>query len=92
MSEMIYRIIAVAGLLVVVAGNYFSLKTKTRKKYTYLLLTLGAVALLIYSISIDDFIFIILQALVIVTSLIEYYLVHIKKIRTSKIQSSKLKS
>jgi len=87
MEEIIYRILAIIGLLIVVLGNYFSIKTQTRKKYTYLLLTLGAIFLLLYSISIDDIIFIILQIFVILTSLWEYYLVHIKKTRKPKLKS-----
>ncbi len=92
MDEIIYRILAVIGLLIVVLGNYFSIKTLTRKKYTYLLLTLGAILLLLYSVSINDTIFIILQAVVIITSIWEYYMVHIKKTKSPKIKTPKLKS
>ena len=87
MNDMVYRIIAIAGLLIVVLGNYFSLKTKTRKKYTYLLFILGAIFLMLYSINIGDVIFTILQAVVIITSLIEYYIVHIKKTKSPKLKS-----
>ena len=86
MDEVVYRIIAILGLVVVVLGNYFSLKTNTRKKYTYLLFVVGAVCLLLYSVSINDVIFTALQAVVIVTSLIEYYIVHIKKSKSPKIK------
>ena len=92
MGDMVYRIIAIVGLLIIVLGNYFSLKTATRKKYTYLLFILGSIALLLYSLSIEDIIFTILQAIVIITSIWEYYMVHVKKTRSPKIQKSKLKS
>lgn len=86
MEEIVYRIIAILGLLIVILGNYFSLKTQTRKKYTYILFIIGAFFLLLYSINIKDVIFTVLQSLVIITSLIEYYLVHVKKTKSSKLK------
>ncbi len=86
MNEVVYRIIAIAGLILTILGNYFSLKARTRKKFTYLFFTIGATTLLIYSISIGDVIFIVLQSAVIITSIYEYYLVHIKKAKSPKIK------
>ncbi len=83
MDEAIYRIIAIAGLVLTILGNYFSIKAKTRKKFTYLFFMIGAAGLLLYSISIGDAIFIILQSAVIVTSMYEYYLVHVKRSKSS---------
>ena len=58
----IYKIIAIIGLISIILGTFIiSLSGRTKRKYIYPLLLVGGVGLLIYSLYIDDIIFIILQ-------------------------------
>lgn len=74
---MIYKIAGVLGLILIIAGNIFTLKEKTRKKYSYPLFLAGGIGLLIYSISIKDIIFVVLQSVFILIAL--YEVLFIKK-------------
>ena len=59
----IYKIIAIVGLISIIIGTFIiSLSGRTKRKYIYPLLLIGGVGLLVYSIYINDIIFIILQA------------------------------
>jgi len=67
---MIYNIIAIIGLISIIVGTFLvSGKLKTSRKYTYPLLILGGLCLLIYSIYIQDLIFIILQSVFVISSI-----------------------
>ena len=58
----IYKIIAIIGLVSIIIGTFMiSLSGKTKRKYIYPLLLIGGAGLLVYSIYINDLIFIILQ-------------------------------
>ena len=58
----IYKISAIIGLISIIIGTFIiSLSGRTKRKYIYPLLLVGGVGLLIYSLYIDDIIFIILQ-------------------------------
>lgn len=58
----IYKIIAIIGLISIIIGTFMiSLSGRTKRKYIYPLLLIGGAGLLIYSIYINDLIFIILQ-------------------------------
>ena len=74
----IFQIIPIIGLILIILGSYFSLKRKTRIKFTYVSFILGGICLLIYSIYIKDLIFIILQGVFIIVAIIEYYITHKK--------------
>ena len=66
---MIFKIIAIIGLIFIILGtSLISRKTKIRK-YTYPLLIFGGICLEIYSIYIKDMIFIILQGVFIISSI-----------------------
>jgi lipid-A-disaccharide synthase-like uncharacterized protein len=81
--EAIYYIIAIIGLLSIIAGTLMiSLKKAVRRKYTYPLLILGGICLEIYSIYIQDTIFIILQGIFITTSI--YGLIRINEHRRKR--------
>ena len=57
-----YKVIAIIGLIFIIFGTFMiSLSGRTKRKYIYSLLLIGGVGLLIYSIYINDIIFIILQ-------------------------------
>lgn len=72
---MIYKIAGIIGLILIILGNLTTLKEKTRKKYSYPLFLLGGVGLLIYSISINDLIFIILQSVFIIIAFYEVFFI-----------------
>ncbi|MEA3413967.1 MAG: hypothetical protein U9Q99_00365 [Nanoarchaeota archaeon] len=74
----IFQIISILGLILIILGSYFSLKRKTRIKFTYLAFILGGICLLIYSIYIKDLIFIILQGVFVIVAILEYYMSHKK--------------
>jgi len=65
-----FHIIAIIGLVAIISGTFMvSMKKKFRRRYTYPLLILGGVCLEIYSIYINDLIFIILQGVFIISSI-----------------------
>jgi lipid-A-disaccharide synthase-like uncharacterized protein len=73
----IYVAIAIVGLFALTAGAFLiSEKKATRRKYVYPLLLLGGICLEIYSIYIQDLIFIILQAIYIVVNIYGWFRVH----------------
>lgn len=75
---MIKEVFGILGLIAIIIGNLTIYKSKSvRKKYTYPLLILGGIFLMIYSILIKDMIFIILQTIFILTAL--YGLIKINK-------------
>jgi len=66
----IFQIIAIIGLLSIILGILtISSKKRKVKKYTYPLLISGGVLLEIYSIYINDLIFIILQIVFIISAI-----------------------
>jgi len=65
-----FHIIAIIGLISIISGTFIvSMKKKFRRRYTYPLLILGGICLEIYSIYINDLIFIILQGVFIISSI-----------------------
>ena len=78
MEEMIYRIIAIIGLILIISGTLLisAKKKRVKRRYIYPLLIAGGICLEIYSIYIQDTIFIILQGIFIISSifgLIKYH-------------------
>ncbi len=86
------QLIAIVGLFCIIFGtSLVSSSLKIRRRYTYPLLVIGGLCLLVYSIYLKDTIFIILQAVFIISSLIglirineKYLRSQIKKIRKKK--------
>lgn len=71
----IYKLFGILGLLGIIMGNVFvSSKKQNLKKYIYPLLLFGGVCLEVYSIYIQDIIFIILQFVFIIVAI--YGLIH----------------
>ena len=67
----IFTIIAIIGLISIIGGTaLISAKRKIRKRYTYPLLILGGICLEIYSIYLGDIIFMILQGIFIISSIL----------------------
>jgi len=65
-----FHIIAIIGLIAIISGTFMvSMKKSFRRRYTYPLLILGGICLEIYSIHINDLIFIILQGVFIISSI-----------------------
>jgi len=62
----IFYVIAIIGLLSIILGTFMIHK---KRKYTYPLFIIGGICLEIYSIYIKDLIFIILQAVFILSSI-----------------------
>ena len=66
-----YTLIAIIGLVAIITGtSLISSKKKVRKRYTYPLLIIGGICLEIYSIYLGDTIFIILQGVFIISSIL----------------------
>lgn len=66
-----YTLISILGLVLIIIGtSLVSSSIKIRRRYTYPLLILGGVCLLIYSINLKNTIFIILQAVFILSAVI----------------------
>lgn len=87
----LFQIIAIMGILSVILGtSLVSSSLKIRRRYTYPLLIFGGVCLLIYSIYLEDLIFIILQSVFIVSSIVglvkinEGYLNNKNKVKNEK--------
>lgn len=80
---MIYiQIIAILGLISIIVGtSLVSSKISIRRRYTYPLLIMGGICLLIYSVYLQDTIFIILQAVFIVSSVIGLIKINEKHLR-----------
>ncbi len=65
-----FHILAIIGLVAIIAGTFMiSMKKSIRRRYTYPLLILGGICLELYSIYINDLIFIILQGVFIISSI-----------------------
>ena len=65
-----FHILAIIGLVAIISGTFMiSMKKSIRRRYTYPLLILGGICLEIYSIYINDLIFIILQGVFIISSI-----------------------
>lgn len=65
-----FHIIAIIGLVAIISGTFMvSMKKSLRRRYTYPLLILGGICLEIYSIYLNDLIFIILQGVFIISSI-----------------------
>ncbi len=65
-----FHIIAIIGLVAIISGTFMvSMKKSIRRRYTYPLLILGGICLEIYSIYLNDLIFIILQGVFIISSI-----------------------
>ena len=78
----IFYIIAIIGLLSIISGTLMiSMKRKIRRRFIYPLLILGGICLEIYSIYINDLIFIILQGVFIITSIYGLIKMHEGKLK-----------
>lgn len=77
MTFNIFQIIAIIGLISIIIGLLIMPKTPLRRKYTYPLFILGGICLLIYSIYINEIIFIILQSVIILVAV--YNLIKVNK-------------
>ncbi len=76
----IYYLIAIVGLVSIISGTFMiSMKKSISKKYTYPLLIIGGICLEIYSIYIQDTIFIILQGAFIISSIYGLIKLHNQK-------------
>jgi lipid-A-disaccharide synthase-like uncharacterized protein len=65
-----YQLIGALGLICIIAGTLMvSSKKSIRRRYVYPLLIVGGILLEVYSIYIQDTIFIILQSVFILTSI-----------------------
>jgi lipid-A-disaccharide synthase-like uncharacterized protein len=77
-----YTLIAIVGLLSIIVGtSLVSSSLKVRRRYTYPLLILGGVCLLVYSIHLNDLIFIILQSVFIVSSIVGLIRINERRMR-----------
>jgi len=78
-----FHIIAIIGLVAIISGTFMvSMKKSIRRRYTYPLLILGGVCLELYSIYINNLIFIILQGVFIISSI--YGLIRINEKHRNK--------
>lgn len=79
MAFNIFYIIAIIGLLAIISGTFLIAGKRTvNRRYTYPLLILGGICLEIYSIYIQDVIFIILQAVFIISAITGLIKIHEK--------------
>ena len=77
-----YVLVAIFGLLSIIVGtSLVSSSLKVRRRYTYPLLILGGVFLLVYSIHLNDLIFIILQSVFIVSSIVGLIRINERRMR-----------
>jgi len=66
----IFYLIAIVGLLCIIVGTLMiSMNKKMSNRYVYFLFIVGGICLEIYSIYIKDLIFIVLQAIFIVSAI-----------------------
>ena len=71
------QIIAIIGLICIIAGNITIYREKNiRRKYTYPLLIVGGILLEIYSLYLKDDIFIILQGVFILAAIYGLIKIH----------------
>ncbi|MBU4070407.1 MAG: hypothetical protein KJ646_05475 [Nanoarchaeota archaeon] len=72
-----FYLIAIIGLISIISGTLMiSMKKSFRRRYIYPLLILGGICLEIYSIYIQDKIFIILQGVFIISSIYGLIKIH----------------
>jgi lipid-A-disaccharide synthase-like uncharacterized protein len=77
MTTNLFQIIGALGLIFIILGTFLiSLKKKTNRRHIYPLLLIGGIYLEIYSIYIQDIIFIILQGVYILVTI--YGLIKLK--------------
>lgn len=82
---MIYKTIGIIGLIAIILGVILSPNKKLiNKKYYYFFFILGGIALAIYSISINDTIFIILQTVFTISSIYGLIKINENKRKTKK--------
>ncbi len=73
----IKEVVGILGLILIIIGNITIYKQKSiRRKYTYPLLIFGGICMLIYSIFLDDIIFIILQGAFILAAIYGLIKIH----------------
>ncbi len=76
---MIKSVIGIVGLVLIIIGNLTIYKSKSiRKKWTYPLLILGGICMTIYSVFLNDVIFIILQVFFVLVSVYGLIKIHQK--------------
>ncbi len=79
-----FSIIAIIGLVFIILGNITIYREKRiRRKFTYPLLIIGGIFLLIYSISINNLIFSVLQGFFILASIYGLLKIH-QRIKSGK--------
>lgn len=72
-----FYLIAIVGLISIISGTLMiSMKKSFRRRYIYPLLIIGGICLEIYSIYIQDKIFIILQGVFIISSIYGLIKIH----------------
>jgi len=77
-----YTIISIIGLILIIIGtSLISKKREIRRRYTYPLLIIGGICLEIYSIYLGDKVFIILQGVFIISSIIGLIKINENKIK-----------
>lgn len=82
-----YILIAIIGLISIISGTFLVSNSSNKgKKYIYPLLILGGICLEIYSIYLGDLIFIILQGIFIISSLIGFFRVNLNSLSSKEIQ------
>ncbi len=69
MEFTIFHVISIIGLILIIIGTIISKKNKEQRKIYYMLLIFGGICLEVYSIYIQDIIFIILQTIFIITAI-----------------------
>jgi|GEM_PF-1979653 len=80
-----YILVAIIGLISIISGTFLVSNNSNRgKKYIYPFLILGGICLEIYSIYLGDLIFIILQGVFIISSLIGFFRVNLNSLSSRK--------
>ncbi len=79
-------ILSIIGIISIIAGtSLISSSLRIRRRYTYPLLILGGTCLLIYSIYLKDTIFIILQAVFIISAIVGLIRINEKHLEKSEV-------
>lgn len=74
---MLKEVIGIIGLICIIIGNITIYKNKfIRRKYTYPLLIIGGICMAIYSISLGDKIFLILQIFFVIAAIYGLIKIH----------------